>query len=281
MTRLPTLMVRVVAGMPNDAVLALAADLATRLEVLKVIGISARQPIQVYGGFDMAMPADLLAWDFEQIGRELKAAEAEFRWAFEGKAAELEWRSAIAAEGSIVDYVTGEMRAADLLVTTADEDGSLLDGRRLDLADLVLRAGRPVLLAGPGQNKLDLTRVVVGWTESREARRTVLDAVPLLSLAERVSVVELVAEEDFSEARTRTEDVAQWLAGRGISACARPIVAKGSHGDQLRDVVGEFELDAGLVVGGAYGHTRLREWVLGGVTRDFLLRPTRCSLVSH
>jgi len=41
------------------------------------------------------------------------------------------------------------------------------------------------------------------------------------------------------------------------------------------------ELDAGLVVGGAYGHTRLREWVLGGMTRDFLLQPPRCSLVSH
>jgi len=41
------------------------------------------------------------------------------------------------------------------------------------------------------------------------------------------------------------------------------------------------ELKAGMVVGGAYGHSRLREWVLGGVTRDLLLQPTRCSLVSH
>ena len=41
------------------------------------------------------------------------------------------------------------------------------------------------------------------------------------------------------------------------------------------------DLKVGMVVGGAYGHSRLREWVLGGVTRDVLLRPTKCSFISH
>ncbi len=139
------------------------------------------------------------------------------------------------------------MRAADLLITGTQEGGAPLDrSRYVNVADLVLRAGKPVLVGASTQDKLDLRTVVVGWKDTREARRAVQDALPLLRLAERVVVVATTGE-----------------------------------GAQLRNIASDLELDAGLVVGGAYGHTRLREWVLGGVTRDFLLHPSRCSLVSH
>jgi nucleotide-binding universal stress UspA family protein len=109
----------------------------------------------------------------------------------------------------------------------------------------------------------------------------VQDAVPLFRLAERVIVVEIVAADDLADARTRTQDVASWLASHGIAASARAVAATTGDAAQLRNIASDLELDAGLLVGGAYGHTRLREWVLGGVTRDFLLRPSRCSFVSH
>lgn len=276
-----SLMVRVTAGEPNDALLKLTADVAARLKVARVIGISSCQPIQIYGTPEMYVPPELVNWDREQIDRELKAAEKEFRSALEGKVATVEWRSTVVAYGSIADYVADQMRAADLLVTGTQEGGALLDrSRYVNVADLVLRAGRPVLVAASTQDMLDLRTVIVGWKDTREARRAVQDALPLLRLAERVIVVEIAAE-DLADARARTQDVAGWLTGHGVAASARAVVATTGEGAQLRNIAGDLELDAGLVVGGAYGHTRLREWVLGGVTRDFLLNPSRCSLVSH
>lgn len=277
-----SLMVRLSADAPNVALLKLTSDLAARLKVGKVIGISARQPIQIYGSPEMYVPPELVNWDRAQIDRELKEAEKEFRSAFEGKAAAVEWRSTVVTYGSIADYVAEQMRAADLLVSAPQEGSSLFDrSRYVNIADLVLRAGKPVLIGASSEDKVDLRTAVVGWKNTREARRAVQDALPLLRLADRVVVVEIAAAEDLADARTRTGDVADWLTGHGIAASARAVPAASGEAQQLRNIASDLELDAGLVVGGAYGHTRLREWVLGGVTRDLLLQPTRCSLVSH
>lgn len=280
MTTPACLMVRVAAGAANDALLKLALDAAARLKATKVIGISARQPIQIYGSPEMYVPPEMVTWDLEQIDRELKAAETSFRAAFAGKVAAVEWRSTVVTYGTIADYVGEQMRAADLLVTAAPEGGVLLDGsRHVSVADLALRAGRPVLVAASAQDRLDLRSVVVGWKDTREARRAVRDALPFLLLADRVTVVEVAAADDVAAARARTEDVVGWLAGHGVTAAALAAVQDREEAGQLRRMA--RELDAGLVVGGAYGHTRLREWVLGGITRDLLLRPVHCSLVSH
>lgn len=274
-----SLMVRLTAGASNEALMLLVADLASRLKVTQVIGISACQPIRIYGNPQMYVPPELINLDRVQIDKELKAAEASFRAALEGKVTMVEWRSSVVTYGSLADYVAGQMRAADVLVTAAEEGASLFDTSPVNAADLVLKAGRPVLVVGAKVDKLDLRNVVVAWKDTREARRAVEDALPLLMLADRVTVVEVASRGELAEAQVRTEDVADWLTRHGVAASARPIAAAGDDATQLSNIA--RELDAGLVVGGAYGHTRLREWVLGGVTRNFLLRPARCALVSH
>lgn len=106
-----------------------------------------------------------------------------------------------------------------------------------------------------------------------------VDALPLFKKAGHVLVVEIAAEEDLAEARARLKDVAGWLRRHGVSA---ETLASSSHGEdsaQLRAMAREHAAD--VVVAGAYGHSRLREWALGGVTRDLLLRTERCSLLSH
>src|SRR5262245_13383722 len=123
MTAPASLMVYLVAGAPNDSLLKLATDLAARLKVAKVIGISACQPIQIYGSPEMYVPPELVTSDREQIDRELKAAERHFRSTLEGKVATVEWRSTVVTYGSIADYVSEQMRAADLLVTGSQEGG--------------------------------------------------------------------------------------------------------------------------------------------------------------
>jgi nucleotide-binding universal stress UspA family protein len=74
-------------------------------------------------------------------------------------------------------------------------------------------------------------------------------------------------------------DVIAWLAAHGIAAEARAEPGRDEDAVTLSLLVDD--LKAGMLVGGAYGHSRLREWVLGGVTRDLLLQPLHCSFISH
>ena len=119
----------------------------------------------------MYVPAELVNWDREQIDKELKATEKDFRSALEGKVATVEWRSTVVTYGSIADYVAEQMRAADLLVSAPQEGGALLDRPRyVNVADLVLRAGRPVLVVASTEDKLDLrTSLSAGRTRVKPA----------------------------------------------------------------------------------------------------------------
>lgn len=274
-----SLMVRLTAGTSNEAVLRVAADLARRSHAVRVIGISACQPLRIYGSPDAYIRSELATWDVERIEKQLSAAERAFRAALEGKVKTCQWRSTTISYGSIADYMAEQMRAADLLIAAADKDASVFERSQVSLGDLIMRAGRPVLVVGSTIEKLDLRNVLVGWKDTREARRATEDALPILKLADRVTVVEVAAKQDLQHARERTEDVAAWLAGHGVSAVARAVPATGDDATDIENIA--KELDAGLLVGGAYGHNRLREWVLGGVTRDLLLRPVHCSFISH
>lgn len=269
-----SLMVRLNAGTSNEAVLRAAVDLVERLHVTRAIGVSACQPLQIIGSPDAYIPRELATGDMERNQKELSAAEWAFRSALEGHVKTCQWRSTTINYGTIADYITEQMRAADFLITAADR-GSIYDRNHFDLDDLIMKAGRPVLVVGSSVDQLDLRNVLIGWKETREARRATQDALPLLKLAGRVMVVEVAAKQDLQQARERTEDVAAWLANHGISGVACGVPTTGDDAADIGNIA--KELDAGLVVGGAYGHSRLREWVMGGVTRDLLMRPINCS----
>ncbi len=273
-----TIMVRLTAGKPNDNVLKLAADVARQLEARKVIGIAACQPMQYLVGPDSYIPQDLIDRDREQIDKDLAAAEEQFRAALTAGILELDWRCAVSLE-PLSGFVVREMRAADLLVTGRDHASLFDTTRHVELAATVMAAGRPVLVAGPQEQRLDLRHVMVAWKDSREARRAVEDALPLLARAASVTVAEIAREEEVTAAQQRLQDVAVWLKQHGIASSVRVVPERGEDASRLADLA--EEIGAGLVVAGAYGHSRLAEWVLGGVTRDFLLTPTRCSLLSH
>jgi nucleotide-binding universal stress UspA family protein len=88
-----------------------------------------------------------------------------------------------------------------------------------------------------------------------------------------------VPEQDLAAARTQLADVALWLGRHGVTADQ---VASPSIGDDAEALWAlARDLGAELIVAGAYGHSRLREWVLGGVTKNLLLSKDRYSFVSH
>jgi nucleotide-binding universal stress UspA family protein len=272
-----TILVRLELGQSNKNLLAITADLAQRLKA-GVIGIAACQPLQlVYD--ETYIAGELMGEDRKQIEKQIKEAESEFRAELKDKVPNLGWRSTVTF-ASLADYVAHQARAADLIITGPDIGGSVFDHtRQVEIADLVMRAGCPVLIVPKGRGELNLQQVIIGWKGTRESRRAVADALPLLKLAYHVTVVEIASEADMADAKDHVADVAKWLASHGINAKAEAIAAIGPDSERLCDIARERA--AGLIVAGAYGHSRLQEWVLGGVTGDFLMNPDRCVLVSH
>jgi nucleotide-binding universal stress UspA family protein len=271
-----TLLVHMELDRPNTGLLKVTAELAERFHA-GVVGIAARQPLQMVFG-DGYVSGDVYQQDRVEIVKELKAAEAEFRAALQGRVKFLEWRSA-QTYAYLADYFAGEARCADIVLTGVATGDFLDASRAVNTGELIMQTGRPVLIVPTTASTLKLDHVLVGWKDTRETRRAVSDALPLLKQAAQVSVVEIAVEEEQAAAAEHVRDVAAWLQRHGVRAEGSVLLSTGDDATALY----AFGQDAGtnVVVAGAYGHSRIREWVLGGVTRDLLLSANRCSLVSH
>ncbi len=282
-----TLMVHMQVGQPNRAVLLAAAGLAERFGA-GVIGVAACQPIQlVYS--DGYIAGDVFEKDREEKDREVAEAEAAFRATFRTRSNLLEWRSTITL-GASCGWVADQARCADLVITGAGAPADLFDSsRRVNTGELVMQAGRPVLVVPhgadapgvdqTGPDEISLNHAMIAWKDTRETRRAVLDALPLLQRVAQVSVVEVAAEDSMADARMHVADVTAWLGRHGVAASNQAVPSDGSDAAQLDAIARDHGAD--LVVAGAYGHSRVREWALGGVTRSLLMHSGRCSLLSH
>ena len=279
-----TLMVHLKLGTDNDAVLRITGDLAERFGAT-VIGVAVCQPIpEIYPAIQAAYGNGIACEDITETDRKLTSdrfsqLEASFRSALARRAPALEWRTTI-TKNSRSQYIARQLRAADLLVCSPVFDNRTTDqSQKLSIGDIVMRAGRPILLVPPETGRLDLDSAVVAFKSTRESCRAVADALPLLAFAKRITVVEIAPPQELADAKRHVGDVAAWLKRHGLAAEARAETQKGVDSFQL-DAIAQ-ECGAGLFVAGAYGHTRLREWVIGSVTIDLLLHPRRLTLVSH
>ena len=272
-----TLMLHLDLGRPNAGLLSIVGDLAAKFRA-SVIGIAACQPLQLAYG-DGYVSGDVIEQDQVEIQKEVADAEREYRSALQAHAGNLIWRSNVTME-PLSDYIAREARSADLVITGVDIGASLFDtSKHMNVSDLVMRVGRPVLIVPADTDVLKLESVVVAWKDTREARRATLDALPLLKVAAHVTVVEIAATDGLAAARRRLTDVVAWLERHGVIAEPLAVAAIGDDADQLARFVQEHQVD--VLVAGAYGHSRLREWVLGGVTHDLLMSAACCSRVSH
>jgi nucleotide-binding universal stress UspA family protein len=145
---------------------------------------------------------------------------------------------------------------------------------------LLLRVGRPVLVVPTAVVSLGPQRAVVAWKDTREARRVLCDALPMLQLAESIFLVEICEWGAEDRALRRLKDVSSFLGHHKITNVTERIL---QHPAIAGEVLVRFAQDvqADLIVAGAYGHSRLGEWMFGGVTRELLTRSPVCCLFSH
>jgi nucleotide-binding universal stress UspA family protein len=146
---------------------------------------------------------------------------------------------------------------------------------------VIFGAGRPVLIMpqNPRSRPFEIGTVAVAWDFSRAAARAVSDAMPLLEKANKVRVVTVLDDKTFDRKHS-AEELSRNLARHGIDVVLDKVDANGrSIGVVLEDYVLAREVD--VLVMGAYGHSRLREFVLGGATKSLLSKPPTAILFSH
>jgi nucleotide-binding universal stress UspA family protein len=245
----------------SDARLRLAADLAKRFSAT-LIGTSA--------ALVSAESAD------GRVVASLTAREEAFRKLASAAGIKHEWR---AVNDLPDDVLAREARAADIVIVgRVAPSASVLHA--VDPGRAVLRAGRPVLIVPPAVDNLRAERIVIGWKDTREARRAVSDALPLLHEAKHVRIVEIRHSGDDAQAQHRLDDVAHYLMRRRVAADTKLLTqADDDVGGALMQVTAEEGAD--LIVAGGYGQSRLGEWVFGGATRRLLSTSPVCCLLSH
>jgi nucleotide-binding universal stress UspA family protein len=191
-----------------------------------------------------------------------------------------EWHLLKVPHVDLAPVVMGHGRAADLIIagqTDPDWDLSPL----LDFPErLALESGRPVLVIPyVGRYSRVGRNVVIAWKAGRESARAVFDALPLLQGAKNVHILEIAGRGDEGTLSPDTS-IAASLARHGIKPTVHTSVAPDiSVGDEILSRLAD--LDADLLVMGAYGHSRMRELVFGGVTRHIARHMTVPTLFSH
>ena len=252
----------VLSGVSGDETrLAAALLLGARFEA----GIAALHvkpaPVILTGGMNGEVPASLIEAQQQQIDATAAAVEAAARSQAARVGAKIDWRC---EEGDEVSVAGVHARYADLVVAAPDV-----------ARELVFVSASPVMAIPDGATPNGLKRAVIAWNGSQEAARAVRDALPLIEAVESAEV--LVIDPPRQEIGT---DIARRLAAHGIKVDVRERLSGDADIGGL--LLEEARVSgADFLVMGAYGHSRLREWVLGGATEEVLEAAKIPVLMSH
>jgi nucleotide-binding universal stress UspA family protein len=280
--QLKDILVHLDATEQAHARLALAAQLArehdahlTGLGIVDLV-LPITMAADASGG---AVLADLLETMRQQALEQAALTQAMFQETLRREGLAGGWRL---VEGAAAETLALHARYADLVVLGQhDPAGSQPDSTAL-LEAALFDSGRPVLVV-PHAGRFGRVgqRVLVGWNASREAARAVHDALPLLAQAASVTLLVVNPRRGpDGHGEEPGADMAAHLARHGLKVRAElAVLPEVADADALLNRAAELSAD--LLVVGAYGHSRLREFVLGGVTRTLLAQMTLPVLMAH
>lgn len=268
-----------VQGPLLKAAAALAQAQGAHLTGIAVLPSYYKVPPEAAGAL---VPMDVVREDSRQAGLRMKAVfEARLRTS----AITHEWRMIDPGFLDTTQAVAGVAHTADLIIASQDLHGEL-DGYRDGQGLLAVLTGRPVLLIPAGRTvHVPAERVVVAWDGSRPSARALFDALPLMMPPTEVTLLSMRTSQSFDgpEFIARTEqnnDLTSTLARHGVTCRIAVEIAKDA-GIARAILSYAAAHEAGMLVVGGYGHSRLREWVFGGVTRTLLRVSPVPLMLSH
>ena len=248
----------------SPALVTYADNLRKRFDA-ELIGFSACDLQSTFVSIDgTVVDGEMVAAERKQIETQMSEIEDRFR-EMTVKSGRAEWRGFVNAP---TPALCREARAADLVITgSTSEPGIKNYARTIDLGELVLGAGRPVIIAGAGISELKAENILVGCKDTRESRRAVIDALPFLTLAKQV-IVTTLDDPSNRTSQLMLKDVVEYLVRHDCKVASKIHPDEGDSGQRLHELA--LQMNADMIVTGAFGHSRLREWAFGGVTRTLL-----------
>ena len=187
-------------------------------------------------------------------------------------------------EGQVIPILREHSKYTDVLILGQDQPDDP-DNASYGLADALLFEGACACIVVPHSGKLATPgkRILLTWNASRESARALREAMPLLKNAE--TVVVLSSEPDDADTETarghpHAQELARFLDSHGIESISSGISDTDISASEA--IIGQAaDMNADLIVMGAYGHARLREIILGGVTRDLLKQTSVPLFLAH
>lgn len=257
----------------------LAIDLAERCGA-RLVGVHVRVPYDVPVFFDGTMPMDSLFAAYERaVEVDEAAASVAFAKATKGKHLPTEWR---VVDGEVDAQLAIQARYADLVVLGQSDPQSETPAPAALPESVVLASGRPALVVPHiGARAKSGNTVMLCWNASRESARAATDALPFLQEAKKVIVL-LVDPKSTNNGHGAEPgaDVATWLTRHGVEVTVqRDVAADSDVGAVILSRAADHDVD--MIVMGLYGHSRLREMVLGGASRTLLDSMTVPVLMAH
>src|SRR5690606_5690160 len=257
--------------------LSVAGRLAERFEG-HLIGIDAT-PAFAFAS-PVVTPADV---DAIIAADETRTAEARaiFEKAATNRAFVAEWRELKLTNVDLPGAVLEHARASDLVVASQADPEWELSGMFDFPERLVMESGRPVLLVPYAGAYGEIgKRITIAWSGKRESARAVFDALPLLKMAGDVTLLCVTSAGDGGQGELPGTEIAAALARHGVKLTVKKsIVEDISVADDILSRLADSGTD--LLIMGAYGYSRLREMVFGGVTHHILKHMTVPTLMSH
>ncbi len=257
-----------------NPVIALAADLGAHLNVV-AFGIMKSMPTAMYGG----LPDFYLSETYDRAVRDTNQRAAKI----ESMLQETYLSASVLAEyidrGLIAKTMSRHALYTDFVVFA----NGVVPGNEAAtdaFNGILFESGRPILILGSGgTSPLPIKRVVMAWNGEPEAAKAIHQSLPLLHDSQDVHLV-LIDPPGNASGPSPGDDMAAFLTRHSLNVTVDPIP---SAGKDVSEALLQHAVDtnADLIVMGGYGHSRLREWLLGGTTRDLLSNANLSLLMSH
>ena len=273
------LVVHLSSGAPADAAGRYAISIAETFDA-HISGIAFSYEPVIPPTVMGSIPASLIESQRAENDKAASDARTKFDTAARRAGVSFDSRVLTASLPGSADLFGAIARRFDLAVVGQAEPGALAGAQELVAESALFSSGRPVVLVPYIQKSgVRLERVMVCWDASRTAARAIADALPLLGRAKAIDVVMVASERPKSD-DIPGADIGQHLARHGLKVEVKRIVAPDS--DVASTILSHAaDSSADFVVMGGYGHSRLREFVLGGATRGILSAMTVPVLMSH